>query len=168
MQPNTGIKPWQWVVSIIVIIALILLGWYVWSGDSTTTPTNDAAMTDTSGASNPNAANRIVVGDQYPGNIVYVSSAQLANGGFVVIKKDAAGTPGAVIGSQWFDKGINPGRVNLSEATVDGKSYYAVLYADTDNNKKFDATKDMPLKDENGSVIMRTFRALSTLQQDKG
>jgi hypothetical protein len=45
----------------------------------------------------------------------------------------------------YFAKGINPGKVNLTENTKEGMLYYAVLHTD-DGDKKFDAKKDMELK----------------------
>lgn len=167
MQPETnGVRTWQWVVTVIVIIVLILLGYYMFKGDDSVTKTDDVVATeDNKDADN---INRVVVTDQFPGNIVYLSTVQLTNPGFVVIKKNNAGTPGDVIGSQYFDKGINPGKVTLKASTVEGASYYAVLYADTDGNKIFDIKKDMPLKDTAGNEIMKPFRASSTVTEVKG
>jgi hypothetical protein len=114
-----------------------------------------------------NEVNRLVVADQYPGNVVYVSSAQVANGAWVEIHKDNNGTPGAIIGSAWVDKGISPVKVTLTEKTVDGQLYYAMLHSD-DGDKKFDATKDLPMKDSQGNVIMKMFRASTAVSMEKG
>jgi hypothetical protein len=164
-EEQGGVKTWQWVVTVLVIIVLILLGYYMFKGDGTST-TDD--MTNTPSSTISTDANRVVITDQFPGNIVYVSSVQLENPGFVVIKKDNAGTPGDVIGSQYFDKGINPGKVTLKTPTVEGGTYYAVIYSDTDGNKVFDAAKDMPLKDAAGNIIMKIFRATSSSTEMKG
>lgn len=165
MNPEqSGVKTWQWVVTVIVIIVLILVGYYMFKGNSDTA----TDVTTTPSTTVTTDANRVVVSDQFPGNIVYLSSVQLENPGFVVIKKDNAGTPGDIIGSQYFDKGINPGKVTLKSSTVEGGTYYAVIYSDTDMNKVFDATKDMPLKDAAGNVIMKIFRASSATPEVKG
>jgi hypothetical protein len=170
-QDQGGVRTWQWVVTVIVIIVLILLGYYMFSGakDSAVDidDIDDTTTTDDSSLIKGNDANRVVVSDQFPGNIVYISSVQLANPGFVVIKSDNAGIPGAVLGSQYFDKGINPGKVTLKSSTVDGSLYYATIYADTDGNKMFDIIKDMPVKDATGNIIMRTFRATSAVTNVK-
>lgn len=167
MQPEqSGVRAWQWVVTVIVIIILILLGYYVYTGKSTN-PADDATMDDSSMTVNKDV-NRVVVTDQFPGNIVYLSSVQLTNPGFVVIRKDNAGTPGDIIGSQYFDKGTNPGKITLKSSTVEGGIYYAVIYSDNDNNKIFDAAKDMPLKDTSGSIIMKLFRASGSVTEVKG
>ncbi len=168
MEPNEGIKAWQWVVTVIVIIILIVLGYYMFKGDNTPALVDDANPAATSTpAADANEVNRIVVADQYPGNIAYVSSVQFAKPGFVVIHKDDKGKPGAVIGSAYFDKGINPGKITLTEKTVDGGIYYAMLHTD-DGDKKFDAGKDVVLKDSKGSEIMKIFRATSNVTEIKG
>lgn len=166
MEPNQGIRTWQWVVTVIVIIILIVLGYYLFKGNPGTTNTDDNNATSTDQVSDVNEVNRIVVSDQYPGNVVYISSAQVANGAWVEIHKDNNGTPGAIIGSAWVDKGIAPVKITLTEKTVDGQLYYAMLHSD-DGDKKFDAAKDLPLKDSRGNVIMKTFRASSTVTPDK-
>jgi hypothetical protein len=161
MEPQSGIKTWQWVVTVIVIIVLIIVGVLVFGGKSTEAPvtTEDETPVATDTAT---AVNRLVMSDQYPGNVVYLSSVQLAAPGWVVIQADDAGKPGKVIGSTYFEAGINPGKVTLTQAMVDGGTYYAVMYSDN-GDKKFDATKDAPLKDARGSVIMRVFRSSTTV-----
>lgn len=167
MQPeSTGVKTWQWVVTVIVIIVLIILGYYMLNS-------NDAAAPSTTDDVNGDAmiagkdVNRVVVTDQFPGNIVYLSSVQLTKPGFVVIHKDKAGTPGDVVGYQYFDKGINPGKITLTTATMDGSIYYAVLHSD-DGDKIFSATKDLPLKDASGNTIMKLFRVTTSVVETKG
>jgi len=169
MQPNQGIKAWQWVVTVIVIIILIVLGYYMFKGGATSPVSNEGTdgTMSTSTTTGSNELNRVVVTDQYPGNIVYISSAQLAAPGWVVIHKDNNGTPGAVIGSAYFDKGINAGKITLTEKTVDGGLYYAVIYSD-DGDMKFDATKDLSLKDSQGNTVMRPFRVTSNVTEVKG
>jgi hypothetical protein len=161
MNPEqSGIKAWQWVVTIIVIIALIVVGIMVFGGKSDTT-IDDSAITDTTGGS-ATEVNRIVMSDQYPGNVVYLSSVQLSNGGWVAIHKDEAGKPGAIIGSMYFEKGINPGKITLTSSTVEGGIYYAMLHSD-DGDKIFNSAKDLPLKDSKGNIIMKLFRASSAV-----
>lgn len=166
MEPNQGIRTWQWVVTVIVIIILIVLGYYLFKGNGATNP-GDTNATPTDTVGDANEINRIVVSDQYPGNVVYVSSAQLADGGWVEIHKDNNGTPGAIIGSTYMEKGIAPVRVTLTENTQDGQLYYAMLHGD-DGDKKFDGLKDLPLKDSRGNVIMKTFRATTNVTEVKG
>lgn len=137
---TTGIATWQWVASAIVLIALIVLGVYLFTGTGpakeidTTTPTT-----------NVNEVNRLVVTDQAPGNIVFITTVQLARPGFVAIKTEA----GKVIGKQDFTTGINTGKVMLSESTLANGTYHALLYY-TDAptvillDKVFKARTDLP------------------------
>lgn len=151
MESNTtGVAGWQWVVSAIVVIGLIVLGVYFFTGDNTTTTSTDDTN---SPAMNVNEANRLVVADQSPGNIIYITTVQLARPGFVNITKDVAGKAGVVIGTQTFDKGITTGKVTLTESTVSGSTYHAVLY--------YTEAKDTVLID-------KTFKVLDNLPEDKG
>lgn len=168
IQNQSGVKTWQWVTTVIVIIVLIIIGIWVFGGKGAQTPETVAPVaTDNSGT--PAAINRIVMSDQYPGNVVYLSSVQLANPGWVVIQADNAGQPGAIIGETYFTSGINPGKITLSQPMVDGGTYYAVLYDDTNGTQTFDATVDKPLTDSNGNIIMKVFHGSSAVSsQTKG
>ena len=160
MEPQTsGIKTWQWVVTVIVIIVLIILGIMVFGNKSSEAPAVTPVEDNPATTDEISGVNRIIMSDQYPGNVVYFSSVQLAQPGWVAIHKDNAGKLGAVIGSMHFEKGINPGsKLTLTEPTIEGATYYAVIYTDTDS-VKFDVTKNQPLKDSKGSIIMKVFRA---------
>lgn len=158
MNPNqNGIKPWQWVVTVVVIIVLIIIGIMVFGNKKTEAP---GVMTDDTTAVTDSAGNinRVSLLDQYPGNVVYLTSVQLSAPGFVVIHSDKNGQPGDIIGSTYFDKGINPGKITLTKSMLDGGTYYAMLHSDN-GDKKFDATKDLPLKNAVGSIIMQIFHA---------
>jgi hypothetical protein len=48
---------------------------------------------------------------------------------------------------------------------VDGGTYYAVIYSDN-GGASFDATKNTPVKDSKGNVIMKVFKASSTVGAD--
>ncbi len=161
MEPQaSGVKTWQWVVTVIVIIALIVIGILVFGSSKTEAPaTTDQTTVGTDTASL--SLNRIVMSDQYPGNVVYLSSVQVQNPSWVVIQSDKNGQPGEILGSAHFDKGINPGNIKLTKPTVEGGTYYAVIYTD-DGSGKFNAVTDVPLKDGNGNVIMKIFHASAT------
>ncbi len=160
MQPQSGIKTWQWVVTVVVIIVLIIIGIWVFGGKSASLPSDQNTIGNDDTSNTPGALNRVVMGDQYPGNVVYLNSAQFENPGWVVVQANNAGTPGKILGQTYFVAGISPGKVNLSESMIDGGTYYAVMYSDN-GDKKFDIKTDMPLKDANGAVIMKVFHASS-------
>ena len=164
MNPNqsSGIKTWQWVVTAIVIIIIIIAGFMIFGKSSSTTEQPaDNTPSNTTDVS-LNAGNKIIMNDQYPGNVVYISSVQLVNAGWVVIHADNAGQPGEIIGSAWANAGISPVKVTLTKSMLDGKTYYAMLHSD-DGDKKFNAAKDMPLKDSAGNIIMKIFHASSSV-----
>jgi hypothetical protein len=164
MEPQSGIKTWQWVVTVIVIIVLIVIGVMVFSDKgevpSTTNPDESPAVVDTD-----TAINRIVMSDQYPGNVVYLSSVQVSADSWVVVQTDNAGLPGKVIGSAKFKAGISPGKITLTQPMVDGATYYAVIYSDN-GGASFDATKNTPVRDSKGNVIMKVFKASATVGVD--
>ncbi len=166
MQPNQGIKAWQWIVTVIVVIILIVLGYYLFRGGKAGNIYEPEDSNNTVTETPNTELNRILVSDQYPGNVVFISSVQLANPGWVEIHKDNNGTPGAIIGSQYFEKGTFNGKITLTENTVDGQLYYAMIHSD-DGDKKFDGTKDLPLKDAQGNVVMKPFRVTSDVEQIK-
>jgi len=167
MQPQNGIKVWQWVVTVVVIIVLIIIGVWVFGGKSSSTTTDDQNQV-TDNSNTPGSINRVVMSDQYPGNVVYLNSAQFAAPGWVVIHADNAGTPGKILGQTYFDSGINPGKITLSQPMVDGATYYAMMHSDN-GDKKFDATLDLPLKDANGNIIMKVFHSSASVSaQIKG
>ncbi len=138
---TTGIATWQWVVSVIVLIALIVLGVYLFTG---TGPAREIE-TDQTPTTGINEVNRLVVTDQYPGNIVFITTVQLAKPGFITITTDT----GKVIGKQDFASGINTGKVTLTESTLANGTYHALLYY-TDApmtvllDKVFKARTDLP------------------------
>jgi hypothetical protein len=159
MQPeSSGIKTWQWVITVVVIVALIIIGIFVFGNKKTETPAPGEETASTSAAQ---SANGIVMSDQFPGNVVYISSVQLNASEWVAIHGDNKGQPGDVIGYASVSSGTNPVKVTLTKSTVEGGVYYAVLHSD-DGDGKFDVAKDLPLKDSDGNVIMRIFHATAT------
>jgi hypothetical protein len=166
MEATNGIKVWQWIVTVIVIAVLVFLGYKMFSKNPKAT--TDVAVETVDSTESTNAdGNKVMVLDQFPGNIVYISSVQLSKPGFVVIKSDKSGVAGDVLGSQYFDKGINPGKITLTKSTVDGAMYYAQLYTD-DGDKKFDATKDTAVKDASGNDVMKLFKVSTNVTEVKG
>lgn len=162
MEPNaSGVKTWQWVVTAIVTIVLIIIGIMVFGNKKSEAPAIDYNTSTTTDTTSTQEVNRIVMSDQYPGNVVYLSSVQLAKPGWVVVHKDNAGQPGEIIGSQWFEAGINPGKITLKMSTTEGGVYYAMLHSD-DGDKVFNSAKDLPLKDSRGNIIMKIFRAAAS------
>jgi hypothetical protein len=169
MNPEqNGIKAWQWVTTVIVIIVLIIIGIWVFGNKGAQAPIDNSVTTDNTGATTTSALNRIVMSDQYPGNVVQLNSVQLANPGWVVIQANNAGQPGVILGETYFGSGINPGKITLSQAMIDGGTYYATLYSDN-GDQKFNVSTDKPLIDANGNIILKVFHASASVSsQIKG
>jgi len=107
----------------------------------------------------PVGGDAIAVSDQAPGSKVTISLVTLIKDGWVVIHADRDGKPGNILGAQRFNAGENQkGEVELLKPTEEGKVYYAMLHAD-DGDKMFDHTKDTPVADPQGNVIMMRFVA---------
>ena len=153
---NNGIKTWQWVVTVIVVIVLIVIGIIVFSNKGTVTPVTTENQPATTTPTN--TVNGLIMADQYPGNVAYVSSVQLSNPGWVVMQTNIGGNPGAIIGSTYVPAGISPYKVNLTQPMIDGQMYFAVLYSDN-GNQKFDPNTDKPLTNATGDTIMKPFKA---------
>ena len=155
----------SWIAWIIGIIVVILIGWGInlWLKSSNYSE-NLAPVTD-NGAVRNDMGNKLVVEDQVPGKVVYVTLVSLQNGGFVVIMKN-----NNVIGSKYFPAGINPGSVDLTQSTTEGESYTAVLYNDSDDStidsddSTFSIVKNTPILDNNGQKIQTTFKTTKNLQ----
>lgn len=163
---NSGIKPWQWILTIAIIVIILILGGYMFSVRNNSAEVGEENPIGTTDQ-NLTGANRIVMSDQFPGNIVYVATVELAQDGFVVIHKNNGGNPGAVIGSGFFRPGVQPGSIDLTENTVDGMSYFAELHVD-DGDGVFNAEKDLPARDVNGAFVIKAFKATVDLPEDKG
>ncbi len=104
--------------------------------------------------------NTITVSDQAAVKTVLVSSAKLAENGYVVIHEDSAGKPGPVIGnSSLLAAGpYNNLVVNLNRTTKDGETLYAMLHKDSgDGAYKFPGD-DLPVFDTEGKAVLVKFK----------
>ena len=164
MNPSEdrGSSTWQWVIGAIILIAIIIFIVVTWRSKKETTVTPEGVVNSAQILSE-----RIVVTDQFPGNIVYVSSVELGEPGFVAIYDDSNGAPGKLLGSTYFEKGITPGNIMLTSPTIDGKTYYAVLYRDN-GDKTFNPTTDLIAKDAQGTNIIKSFKANANVDESKG
>lgn len=156
MEPNrTGISVTQWVIMAIVVVALVVFGVYMLTrGDKMPAGTPSAVTT----TQIPQYKNMVNITDQFPGNIVYITTVELAQDGFVVVYDGDPAQGGKVIGTTYLKAGVRPGQVNLTTRTVDGRSYYVALYVDSNGNGVFDAT-DAPALGSTGAPVVQTFKA---------
>ena len=73
MQPESGLRTWQWVVTAIVIVVLIIIGIFVFGKKAPSAPTTGDNMSSSTPAINQPGDNSIIMSDQFPGNVVYIS-----------------------------------------------------------------------------------------------
>lgn len=98
--------------------------------------------------------NAIVATDQRPGSEITIAQAYLEKPGYVVIHADAAGKPGAIIGSSAYLSGYQNDKikVKLSRAVKDGEKLHAMVHAEMSGNKTFEAASDAPISENGGPV----------------
>lgn len=153
------------IIWIVVVVVILIIGTYLIArnrggNQSAVSP----SPTETPLSEGPDS---VAVSAQFPGNTLYLDSVTFANGGWAVVHESANGQPGKIIGEKYFPAGTNPGSIDLGSAMVAGNEYIVMLHSD-DGDKKFDATKDLPLKDAQGNIIMKIIKASKTPEQVKG
>ena len=100
----------------------------------------------------------IEVSDQPAGMSVLVRKVAVIALTWVVIREDAAGSPGKALGAQLFDAGTWSGKVLLLRGTAPGGTYYAELAADN-GDRAFDLHADQALLGADGKPVMTVFKA---------
>ncbi|MDD4988833.1 MAG: hypothetical protein PHV42_00190 [Candidatus Pacebacteria bacterium] len=165
MEPAKDTSSKNMIIGVVVVIIVLALGTYLLTRNSSTSNTeaspSPTEMTSVGG-------DKVSVGDQFPGSKLYLDSVTFANGGWVVVHESTNGQSGKIIGEAYFPAGTNPGSVDLgNNKLVAGNEYVVMLHSD-DGDKKFDATKDLPLTDDQGNIIMKVIKASKTPEQVKG
>jgi hypothetical protein len=166
-----------WGAVIVVVIVLILLG--VWAmnggvngtnemanGSNTTTPPSDEVGGGAAGGPSgtmlvrPGSNNAIYVDTQKTGSKEVIAAiVNMEHPGFVVIHGDDNGQPGVVMGSSALIQDQSTSvHIAVDEPLREGAVYYAVLYKD-DGDGTFDVTKDDPVTDTDGAIMMMSFEA---------
>jgi hypothetical protein len=112
----------------------------------------------------------VYVEDQPAGAMeVVVGFAVMPEGGFIVIHEDDSGVPGRVIGvSAVLAQGAEHLAVQVSPSLMDGAIYYALLYADPNEDpiKALAAGTARPLTDTEGNVVLMSFAASANAQPE--
>lgn len=171
MEPNPrgSIAPWQWIVTVIVIVAIILLIVFFTRSSTPNLPVSPASGTAPITAPVAPTTNALIVADQFPGNVAYITSAQVTKPAWVVVREILpTGKAGTVLGNTYLaEAGIFPVRVELSKSTLDKKTYLVELYEDN-GDKVFNLANDTALLGANGKPATATFKASSVLSEVKG
>ncbi len=167
-------------IAVIVGIVVALGGIWLWNNRGAASSVKEdtgAAMVDNNSIASSTLTEEgssgivgngpaIKIDDQNPGRLVTVAQVSLKAPGWVLIRDDNNGVPGNILGARLFDKGKNSGIVELLRPMVVGKSYFAAISNDDGNPHLFEPSKDLPIKDASGAVIMTKFSAtIATDQQ---
>lgn len=104
------------------------------------------------------AGDALVVLDQRPGDRVFVNAVNLSKNGFLIIKKDASGSPGAIVGVSEFLIAGDYSKIDVgtTESMADGLKYYASLYADNGDGI-FDPKSDTEVRSAGGDYVEMDF-----------
>ena len=159
-----------WVVFLLVFI-IVLAVWLIWRDREPTTIDNLAAVGQVGqGSSQSDFEPQLLVNDQVPGDVVYITNVLVDGGAWVAIHRNRTGRPGAVLGAGYFDDRVSTGAVDLSEPTAGGATYYAVLYHDTGNDQRFNNATEAPWLNQAGQAVIVPFQitGASDLGEDKG
>lgn len=152
-EPNDTKKWWMVGGAVVAIIAIVLF----MRGQSN----NDLA----------GGPNTLVIGEQDPDSVaVLVSTVTVQEPSFIVIHKDEAGKPGAIVAT---GKLLSPGSYSTMSIIMPltaGATYYGMLHAD-DGNGIYSADSDSRhLKNESGADVITPFsvRMSSSADDSKG
>lgn len=134
-------------------LALILLG----AGCAGQKKTETAPASVNTNAAAPVVQNSIVVKDQKPGDEALIDDVSIAKKGYVVVHEEDNGKAGKIIGSSELLNAGETRQVVIKMKVHPGLSHAAMLHADNGDGV-FDAKLDLPIKDENGDSVMKSFR----------
>ncbi len=155
--------------AIVLAVVALLAGWWLLNNDGAQGPAAVGTVNPNSTSTEPenNAGARLTVNDQFPGQIIFISDVTLPNGGWVVIRRDNAGTPGDFVGAGYFGPNVHVGEVDLSTPTREGERYYGVLY-DDNGDGRFSLGGDEPILGADGQPLQVIFSVTRDLPEQKG
>ena len=124
------------------------------------TPTNPPSATAPA-AQVPEAMfkNMIEVKDQKSGDEAMMDTVFLEKKGYIVIHEDDNGSIGTIVGHSDLLNHGETKSVILKMNLHPGLSHSAMLHVDNGDGV-FDEKQDLPLKDENGVFIMKSFKGM--------
>jgi hypothetical protein len=130
------------------------------SGDTITNDNSDILSGTGEGITVVQSEYTISVEDQLPAKVVNIARLALSKRSWVVIHEDYRGRPGNILGAHRYMEGVHENvPVELQRSMEQGGVYYIMLHHN-DNDDEFDFTKDLPLTNEDGALIMTRFVAV--------
>ncbi len=103
--------------------------------------------------------NAIYIPEQLPTTEITVGFVALARPGFIVIHEGVDEGAGMIVGASFLlpaGEIASGARIILSRTTRDGEEFTAKIHTD-DGDGIFDASKDQPVRDEQGNIVMMSF-----------
>ncbi len=155
------------IIIIVLVLAALAVGGALWWKQNSLQNTSNLGAVGAAVQPVPTEPASLVVDDQFPGPLVFVSEVKLPGGGWVVIHREEDGAPGTIAGAGYFDKDVMTGEVNLSAASREGERYYAVVYHD-DGDLKFNPSLDQVYRDAAGQTLLKSFMVTRNLPERKG
>ena len=115
-------------------------------------------------ASTKKISDALTVENQRAGSSVVLQKSEFQEAHWVVVRDvNDDGTPGNILGAGWFPAGAHENMsVPLVRATVGGEHYVAVLFSDSNGDKKFDHKTDQPVKDASGKILFAKFSTVAS------
>lgn len=115
------------------------------------------ASASTAQAPEPTFKNLIEVKDQKSGDEAMIDAVSIEKKGYIVVHEDNDEKVGKIVGHSDL---LNAGETKSVTFTMKihaGLSHWAMLHIDNGDGT-FDEKQDLPLKDENGEFIMKSFK----------
>lgn len=110
----------------------------------------------TAQAPEPIFKNLIEVKDQKPGDEAMIDAVSIEKKGYIVVHEDNDGKVGKIVGHSDLLNAGETKSVTFKMKIHAGLSHWAMLHIDNGDGV-FDEKQDLPLKDENGEFIMKSF-----------
>lgn len=124
---------------------------------ATQTEKQVSAVAQTTPALEQTFKNLIEVKDQKPGDEVMIDDVSIEKNGYVVVHEDDNGRVGEIVGRSDLLNAGETVSVALKMKMHADLSHWAMLHVDN-GDSVFNEKQDLPLKDENGDFIMKSFR----------
>ncbi|MEK7208724.1 MAG: hypothetical protein AAB677_00500 [Patescibacteria group bacterium] len=168
METNNRKRYWQIFIGVLIVAIIVLVSAFRSFNQDIDSLAAVGALDGNDAPVGPTAAVELIVHDQLPGSVVFVSSVNLPSGGAVAIAENASGRAGASIGFANFGAGEQTGSIELSTPTIEGRNYFAILYHDNSNRSPISEPLYEQWLASNGQPIIVPFRATRDLPEDKG
>ena len=120
IQPATGSNKKIWIIGG-VVVALVIVGAMMYRGSNDQTAQQGIVVGD---------QNALTINDQDPNSVaVLVSSASLREPGFIVIRDDSQGKPGAIMANSALLQLGEHKNVSIIMQLKPGATYYGMLFS---------------------------------------